>query len=330
MTTAKLQNIKSLEDIARACGVEPNLIRDYAQSSSQSKYYDTLKLAKHGKRRKGEFRVVFSAKFAWLSGFHRSVSMIVVNSTNFGNHVQGFLKGRSTRTNAEQHLAADILLHADIKNFFDAITIQHLHDAFVTEGAAPIVADFLAKACTIDGLLRQGTRCSPIIANLVCQPLDQALLRLARANNCTYTRYADDITFSGKKVPSDDSVRQVIASCGFELRDGKCFRQLKGRCQFVTGLTVADNVRPRLPRALKQHLRQTMHYIERFGIIDHFSRVETENTIREISWLSGILKYAASIEPDLVRPWQEILTDKFSDFQKQQLDTSDFNHNSEY
>jgi hypothetical protein len=308
MTTAKLHDLKSIDDIARACGVEPYLVTTYANSSDQKGYYLPLKIAKHGKRRKGEFRIVFPALQAWLSGFHRSVSMIVVNSTTFGDHVQGFLKGRSTRTNAKQHLAANVLLHADIKNFFDAITTQHVRDAFVTEGMSLPVADFLARACTIDGLLRQGTRCSPVIANLVCYPLDQALLRLASSHGgCVYTRYADDITFSGNKVPPDESVRQVLASCGFVLRDDKCFRQFKGRCQFVTGLTVADKDAPRLPRALKQRLRQTMYYIEKFGIAEHFDRIGSTDVMNEVAWLSGMLKYAASIEPKLVRPWQEIL-----------------------
>ena len=234
--------------------------------------------------------------------------MIVVNSTTFGDHVQGFLKGRSTFKNARQHLAADVLLHADIKNFFDAITTQHVCHAFVTEGVVHPVADFLARACTIDGLLRQGTRCSPAIANLVCFPLDQALLRLAKSNDCVYTRYADDITFSGKQVPADESVRQILSAYGFELRDNKCFRQFKGRGQFVTGLTVVDKDAPRLPRALKQRLRQTMYYIEKFGIAEHFNRVGAENVIREVGWLGGMLQYAASIEPELVRPWQEILS----------------------
>jgi RNA-directed DNA polymerase len=309
MTTAKLSDLKSLDTVARACGVEGDFIEAYATSENQKEYYNALKLPKRGKRRIGEYRIVFEALEQRLAAFHRSMSMIVTNSTTFGDHVQGFLKKRSTRTNAKKHLGARVLLHADIKGFFDAITTQQVRDAFIAEGTAVPMAGVLAKTCTIDGLLRQGTRCSPTIANLVCYDMDQTFLRLARSNGCVYTRYADDLTFSGDEVPSDDAIREVLASHGFELRDDKCSRQYRGRCQFVTGLTIADTTRPRLPRRLKRRLRLTMHYIQRHGLAGHFERTGTDNRIREKAWLSGILTYAQSIEPQLVAAWQKILED---------------------
>jgi hypothetical protein len=239
--------------------------------------------------------------------------MIVVNSTEFGGHVQGFMKKRSTRTNAEQHLGARILLHADIRGFFDAITTRHVREALIHEGADIPIADVLSKICTIDGLLRQGTRCSPAIANLVCFDMDQAFLRLARVNDCIYTRYADDITLSGNAVPSDDIVQEVLNKYGFQLRGGKCRRQHRGRCQFVTGLTVADLAAPRLPKRMKRRLRLTMHYIGRFGVIDHFKYIDEKSPFREEAWLNGMLKYARSIEPELVEKWQKVLDKAISD-----------------
>lgn len=235
--------------------------------------------------------------------------MIVTNSTVFGDHVQGFLKRRSTRTNAERHLGAKVLLHADIKGFFDAICTKRVVDAFIADGSKVQLANLLAKACTIDGRLRQGTRCSPTIANLVCHGMDQAFLRLARSKDCVYTRYADDITFSGQDVPDDEAVREILESHEFKLRDDRCFRQYRGRCQFVTGLTVADQSRPRLPKRLKRQLRLTMYYIKKHGLDEHFSGVDFGEQIRQEAWLSGMLKYARSIEPQLVKEWQEIFND---------------------
>lgn len=303
MTTAKLKDLKSLDDVARACGVERDFIEAYSNSQYQKSFFNPLKLSKRGRRRKGEYRVVFEAHEQRLAAFHRSMSMIVTNSAVFGDHVQGFLKKRSTRTNAEKHLAAKVLLHADIKGFFDAITTEQVRDAFVAEGTAVPMADVLAKACTIDGLLRQGTRCSPTIANLVCFDMDQSFLRLARSHNCVYTRYADDLTFSGDQVPLDDSVKKILESCGFQLRDDQCYRQYRGRSQYVTGLTTADQKQPRLPKRLKRRLRLVMYYIKKHGLADHWKRVGLD-TISEEAWLWGMLKYARSIEPQLASPWQ--------------------------
>jgi hypothetical protein len=312
MTIAILTDLKSLDDVARACGIERDFIEAYSNSQDQKSFFTALKLHKRGRRRKGEFRIVFEAREGRLASFHRAMSMIVANSAAFGDHVHGFLKKRSTRTNAEKHLSANVLLHADIKGFFDAITTEQVMNALVAEGTTVPIADILSKGCTIDGLLRQGTRCSPTIANLVCLGMDQSFLRLARSHNCVYTRYADDLTFSGGQVPSDDSVREILGNCGFELRDDQCYRQYKGRSQYVTGLTVADPTRPRLPKRLKHRLRLVMYYIEKHGLTDHWKRVGVDDAIREEAWLSGMLRYAGSIEPQLVCQWQQTFDEALS------------------
>lgn len=308
MTTANLRHLKCIDDVARACGVEPDFIREYAESTEQQNYYDALKLDKKGKRRKGEYRVVFAAREECLRQLHRGLAMVVTNSANFGEHVQGFVKKRSTRSNAEKHLGAKILLHADIKGFFDAITTQHVETAFVEHGASPSLAKTLAKACTIDGLLRQGTRCSPTIANIVCFSMDEAFLRLAVSTGSTYSRYADDIVFSGDSVPSDDSVRAILSSRGFKLRDDQCFHQRQGRVQYVTGLSVADPSKPRLPRRLKNQLRLVMYYIEKYGLDDHFEKSSQSDGDPHVVWLDGLLRYAQSIEPQLVKKWRHVFS----------------------
>lgn len=312
MTTASLKNLKSLDDVARACGVERDFIEVYSNSRNQTSFFIALKLPKRGRHRKGEYRIVFDAREQRLAAFHRSMSMIVTNSAVFGDHIQGFLKKRSTRTNAGKHLAAKVLLHADIKGFFDAITTVQVRDAFVEEGTSVPMADVLSRACTIDGLLRQGTRCSPTIANLVCFDMDHSFLRLARAHNCVYTRYADDLTFSGDQVPPDDSVKEILESRGFQLRDDKCYRQYRGRSQYVTGLTIADPNRPRLPTRLKRRLRLVMYYIAKHGLADHWERVGVDEAYREEAWLTGMLRYARSIEPQLVSQWQHTFDEALS------------------
>lgn len=308
MTTTELRYINNIDDVARACGIEPDFIREYAESTVQHSYYQALKLRKKGKRRQGEHRVVFAARKEWLKQLHRGLAMIVTNSANFGEHVQGFVKKRSTRSNAEKHLGAKILLHADIKGFFDAITTQHVQTAFVEHGVSLPMAETLAKACTIDGLLRQGTRCSPTIANLVCFSMDEAFLRLAVSTRSMYSRYADDIVFSGDSVPSDDSVRAILKSYGFELRDGQCFHQRQGRVQYVTGLSVADPSKPRLPRRLKNQLRLVIYYIEKYGLDDHFEKSSQSDGEPRVVWLDGLLSYAQSIEPQLVNRWQHVFS----------------------
>ena len=150
MTTSRLRELKTIDDVARACGVEADFVQEYVESENQQSYYDALKLSKKGKRRRGEFRVVFAAREERLRQLHRGLSMIVANSATFGRHVQGFVKKRSTKTNAEQHLGAKVLLHADIKSFFDAISTEKVQISFVEHGVLGPMAEVLAKACCYD------------------------------------------------------------------------------------------------------------------------------------------------------------------------------------
>ncbi len=300
MTIARLSDLQSLEEVALACGIEPTRIEAFAKIAPQAASYSVLKIPKRSVKRRNAFRTVYKANSEALSGFHRSIAMVVVNSANFGEHVQGFVKKRSTYSNARRHVGARLLLHADITAFFDTITVKQVSEALVVAGCVPDVANILARACTIDGYLRQGTRCAPALANLVCQHLDSDMLALAQDAGAVYTRYADDMTFSGDVVPKPASVEQVVKQHGFALRDGRCYQQRRGRNQYVTGLTIAD-AKPRLPRRLKRNLRLTFHYIEKFGLKAHVDRIGADEF--ELTRLAGMLRYVHSVEPDLAQKW---------------------------
>jgi hypothetical protein len=311
MTAARLRDLRTLDQVAQACGISAERIREYANATPQADNYIRLQIPKRSPKRRGAFRTVYKARGDALSGLHRSVSMVVVNSVPFDEHVQGFIKKRSTFSNARRHLGAKLLLHADIKGFFDAISTKQVRDALTIAGCVPDVAAVLASACTIDGYLRQGTRCAPSLANLVCQNLDFDLIALARVTNSTYSRYADDITFSGDEIPNAQAVQDILGKYGFELRDGRCYKQQRGRSQYVTGLTVTDKDRPRLPRRLKRRLRLVFYHIEKHGFSAHIERHGLNET--ELSYLEGMLRYVKSIEPDLARKWRQALAAGYTD-----------------
>lgn len=304
MPIAKLVNLQSLDDVAVACGTDLQLLKTYAEAAEQHPLYRVIKIQKRGNHR-GRFRVVYAATKDWLSQFHRQVAMIIANSYNFGAHVQGFVKKRSIVTNASQHLGAARLLHADIDGFFDAICEQQVKVAFASLGCSAVVAEFLARCCTIDGLLRQGTRCGPAIANLVCRGLDADLLRLASARGAVYTRYADDMTFSGDSVPEPNSIKLVVEGYGFKLRGGRCTSQRRGRRQYVTGLSVADKTAPRLPKRIKRQLRQILHYLDKYGY-DKIAGARLASGRDNQLFLYGYVRYAFSVEPERAARWAEI------------------------
>jgi RNA-directed DNA polymerase len=304
MTTAKLSEIRNIGDVGRIAGMELDRITAYVQSENQKSYYQEIHIPKKStKQRPTQHRIVYSASHAWLSDLHRTVGMLVSNSVDFGPHVQGFVSGRSIRTNAQAHLAAATVLHADIKNFFDEITVDQVESSLLSLGAVSVVAHLLAKACTIDGRLRQGTRCSPMLANLVCRHLDDDFIVLAKNSGAVYTRYADDVAFSGEQVPEPAAVIRILSKHGFVLKPNSCFSQFKGRSQFVTGLNVADEKRPRLQKRLKRRLRLNAYYASRHTLQLHF---ENSKVPTWTPWqLQGMWWFASGIEREFIDKLEE-------------------------
>jgi len=288
------------ERLAQALGTQEDRLDEYAGHTYQTSFYDVVGIPKRGAKRKGEYRTVHAANQAWLAELHKKIAVLINTNASFSSCVTGFVQGGSIKKNAAPHCSARVVLHADLKDFFDNITLEQVRLAFRSLSAPDPIASLLARLSTIDGYLQQGTRCSPAIANVVCRGLDSDLLGLAAGVGATYTRYADNLTFSGDRVPAVGDVNSAVRACGFELRDA-CTEQRRGRRQFVTGLNVnvADK-QPRLPRKLKQQMRLVLHFVENYGVDAHFERAKAPYPATEAG-IKGMLRFMHSIEPRLAR-----------------------------
>ena len=121
----------------------------------------------------------------------------------------------------------------------------------------PKVATVIAQIACFENQLPQGSPSSPVISNLIARPLDMALLKIAKDNNCSYTRYVDDITFSTnlKRFPrfianrplswlgsskwlASSRIHKIIEHHGFRVNKSKCRMQKAIERQEVTGLVV--------------------------------------------------------------------------------------------
>lgn len=129
----------------------------------------------------------------------------------------GFVRGRSIRTNAEPHVGRRVLLKFDLENFYPSVKYSRVVAIYRSLGYSREVALWLARLTTSaipsgitfpDGdatsirtyyprHLPQGAPTSPALANLSAFGLDTRLAGLARSYDAEYTRYADDLTFSG-------------------------------------------------------------------------------------------------------------------------------------
>jgi len=229
----------------------------------------------------------------------------------------GYLKGRNTLDNASVHTGAKSILHSDIKNFFDTVTKEKLFGAFVNLGIVHEVAQIVSEFVTIESILPLGLASSPVLANLTCHGLDVALTDIARQAACQYSRYADDLTFSGNgQLPAVEDISNAVISFGFKLNEKKTHTSKLGQAHFVTGLSVSEPDRPRIPKKMKRKLRQELHYANKYGVVDHLYQIGTPDKLIQngINRLDGTVRYISFIEkekfPSLRRDWRQLLKDE--------------------
>ena len=199
----------------------------------------------------------------------------------------GFVPGRSILSNAAPHVGRDVVVNFDLKDFFPTLTWKRVRGKFRGLGYSEAVATVLALICTepdvdeieLDGQrlyakrgprrLPQGAPTSPALTNLICLRLDQRLQGLAAKLGFTYTRYADDMTFSASGEPAKKTgallkfVGEIVTAEGFTVHPDKTRVMRCHRRQEVTGLTV--NERIAVPRDTLRRFRALLHRIETTG-----------------------------------------------------------------
>ena len=169
---------------------------------------------------------------------------------------------RNIYTNALQHVGARHLLNVDLKDFFHSITFDQVRRFFRRAPFlfSPAAARCLAGLCTYRGRLPMGAPTSPVLSNLLFIPTDEALSKLAATYGWTYTRYVDDMTFSGKrkfKRHQLAALRETLQGAGFQVNEKKWKKQQrkKGKYPEVTGL-ILKGKKPDLKREYLHQLNQ--------------------------------------------------------------------------
>lgn len=163
-----------------------------------------------------------------------------------------FTKKKSIITNARIHRNKRIVINFDLKDFFPSIHFGRVVGFFEKNRHFMLpheVALIIAQIACHDGSLPQGSPCSPIISNLICQILDYRLLRVAKKYKLDYTRYADDLTFSTNLKDYSNSeasffseVENVIKKAGFTINESKTRIVFRSSRQDVTGIVVNKKI----------------------------------------------------------------------------------------
>lgn len=165
----------------------------------------------------------------------------------FPKFVHGWVKKGNPKTNAEAHIRKTSLLTLDIENFFPSVSKSMVLQALIKCGIKKDVAILIAELCTHKNSLPQGSPTSPLLANLVFSPTDERILDFCKKRKLTYTRYGDDMSFSGNKSihPYFHTIQKYVSQAGFKLAHKKTQFMGRDKTQIVTQLVVNETPRPR-------------------------------------------------------------------------------------
>ncbi|NLJ39711.1 MAG: RNA-directed DNA polymerase [Candidatus Atribacteria bacterium] len=249
----------------------------YANPTLCKKRYQTFTI----KKKSGADRTIH-APVKGLKSILRSLNFVLQCFYEPHEAATGFVLEKSIVDNAKKHMGHHYVLNMDLKDFFhtfdrNRVKMGFIYEPFNLYGDKEPLAFLLASLCThpfeIDGevktVLPQGSPTSPTLTNILCKKLDRRLTGLANRFGATYTRYADDITFSSPhNIYTDEEFNKELNRIIEEdqklvINPKKTRLQKAGYRQEATGLIVNDKVNVR--RRYVKQIRMWIYYWEKFG-----------------------------------------------------------------
>ncbi len=218
-----------------------------------------------------------------------------------------YSKGSTIVANAAMHTGQKQILKLDIEDFFSSIRFLMVYNhAFSKIYFPPAIQALLTNLCCYKGYLPQGAPTSAAISNLVMKPLDEYMGQWCSEREIIYTRYCDDMVFSGdfdaKMVKN--KVQNFLQAMGLNLNQKKTKCLLQNQQQTVTGIVVNDKTQT--PSSYRKALRQEIYYIQKFGIDSHLKRINDRVYLplgqagieRYLSALLGKINFILQVNPD--------------------------------
>jgi retron-type reverse transcriptase len=298
---------KNEEDLAGALGISLRELWFFAihREKERQPHYVTFAIPK----RSGGKRLIMAPKRR-LKAIQRRLLELLVGKLPVSGHAHAFRRGRNIRTGAEPHVGKPFVLKLDLRDFFPSVTFARVRGLLIAYGYSFPVATSLATLVTeaerqpvrFEGETFhvpvgyrhcvQGAPTSPAICNALLLRLDRRLSGLAKKRNLAYTRYADDLTFSGDMDrPSAARLRvaasRIIGEEGFEVNTDKTKLMGRGARQSVTGVVVNQILG--LSRQERRRLRACAHQLK--------LKSGTNEEHEKRDWLCGKLAYLSMLNP---------------------------------
>ena len=295
-TKTDLLNILNLAKKDLCCDDKAELftwrqLNYHRYNSLNPKRYESFSV----KKKSGGVRVI-TAPNAGLKAIQKCLNHIFQLCYKPDSHAFGFVSDKSVVDNAKVHIGQNYIYNIDLKDFFPSIESGRIYKRLMSKpfNLNSELASFITDLCchtmeverkneqgafekVVRTVLPQGAPTSPMLTNIICEKLDRKLSRLAQNHNLKYSRYADDITFSGMHNAFDNNssfvskMQEIIVKEGFTINDKKTRLQKHCVRQEVTGLIVSQD-RVNVTKRYIKELRGILHCWEKYGYDDVVKR----------------------------------------------------------
>lgn len=263
----------------------------FAACNQPKKFYRTFFIPKkNGKKRK------IDEPLPSLKEIQNWIYQEILCNVKISSYAKAYVRGKSIKDNARFHRKQKKVLSMDIKDFFPSIGFKRVLNVFRNIGYRENVAVLLANLCCLNNCLPQGAPTSPVLSNIIAYKLDSKIVDYIGKEKIRYTRYADDLTFSGDFNEGDiiKNVERIANSLGFKINEEKTRVRKRNQRQEVTGIVVNEKLQ--LNRRIRKRIRSDIYYIRKYGLESHLEHIgETrENYLYHII---GLVSYAVFINP---------------------------------
>lgn len=235
-----------------------------------------------------------------LKSIQKRILKNVLEEKMISKSAYAYKKGLSTVLNAKNHVGCKVILKLDIENFFDNINFYKVYNSCFNENLYPKkLGMLLTNLCVYNDMLPQGSPTSGYISNIVLRNFDCNIDAYCKDKNINYTRYSDDMTFSG-----DFDIRKLIKYAnellykeGFKLNKSKIKVVLNTTRQQVTGIVVNEKIN--LSKNYKRKIRQEVYYVLKYGVKSHIKKRNINLSCNKyLSVLLGKINYVLIVNPN--------------------------------
>lgn len=269
----------------------------YALSNDIQSHYQKTSILK----RDGTPRLLL-APDPLLKKIQKNILRNILEPIPVSPYATAYHKGADVISNAAAHLGQKQLLKLDIEDFFGSIMFSMVRrSAFQDIYFPPAASTLLTYLCCYNDALPQGAPTSPAISNLVMKPFDSHIGEWCSARGIIYTRYCDDMTFSGDFDVNalKNKVRNFLQALGFSLNHQKTKLVTRHHRQSVTGIVV--NRKLQVSRDYRKQLRQEIYFCQKFGVVSHLKRInhslEEGDIERYLQQLQGKINFLLQVNP---------------------------------